>query len=86
VGRDRWRLEIQNKSFFSPPEMSGYHRISASTVAIAHKSRGIYIMPKQHRRGVILAPMLDHADRCNEIALAFYLSTYDHQLFVARKI
>jgi hypothetical protein len=41
---------------------------------------------KQHRRGVILAPTLDHADRCNEIALAFYLSTYDHQLFVTRKI
>jgi hypothetical protein len=39
---------------------------------------------KQHRRGVILAPMLDHADRCNEIALAFYLSTYDYQFFVMR--
>jgi hypothetical protein len=43
-------------------------------------------MPKQRRRGVILAPMLDCADRCNETALAFYLSAHDHQLFVTREI
>jgi hypothetical protein len=41
---------------------------------------------KQHRRGVVLAPTLDCADRCNETALAFYLSAYDDQLFVTRKI